>query len=66
MKFFRHEGIESSDGARKEIRWGPDLGPRPSLDCVSGWIFLGELLSSRARLRFSNRHSCYAAIKLAV
>ena len=71
MSFLRHAGIYRSDGVFETwgpgaaSRWS---APEPSQrtrrkgraplivrDEFPGWLFLGGLLSSRARLRFTNR-----------
>ena len=67
MSFLRHAGIYRSDvGRGSASRWSAP-GPSPRArreelrallivrDEFPGWLFLGELLSSRARLRFTNR-----------
>lgn len=56
FEFFRHEEIFRSDvGSKTEGEPARNRLPRPSSRLVSGWLFLGGLLSSIARFRFANR-----------
>jgi hypothetical protein len=54
--FFRHEEIESSDDLSSMDGSGLEVPPPPpSSDCVSGRLFLDELHSCSAGLRFASR-----------
>jgi hypothetical protein len=60
MGFTRHRKSIKSTRIRPEILWRARFFIAPSLiDLMSfGWLFLGGLLPSRARLRFTSRDDC--------